>query len=183
MLTLRKAFSKIEVSSAVNKSQKSYMWMLELSAKENGIESTTRFRRKKDIKRGNRNLAVNDRRARSGRRGGWASQQSFKLRRDSQLAAVLQASQKCEHAGYLGFEYPQSALPFYATPSSYQPYFPPPPPQQFPAQMTESHNYNDSVAYTGQQQTAQLGSSRSSAMWPALTPTMAKHPTGHYSDY
>ena len=57
------------------------MWILEPSAKENGIQSTTRYRRKDETRRGARHSAVNDYRVRSGRRGGWAAQKLAKLRR------------------------------------------------------------------------------------------------------
>ena len=63
------------------------MWALEPSAKKHGIQSTTRYRRKDETGRTDRNSAVSNHRVRSGRKGGRAAQKFARLWRSS-LAAV-----------------------------------------------------------------------------------------------
>ena len=70
------------------------MWVLEPSAKEHGIQSTTRYRRKDETKRVGKRLAVDVRRERSARRGGRMLQKSEKLR-------ILQTSERCSSLRYM----------------------------------------------------------------------------------
>ncbi len=165
------------------------MWMLEPSAKAHGIESTTRFRRKNDIKRRSRNFPANDGRARSGRKGGWASHKSAQLQRESQSAATWQSSQESEYenssvSGYSDIEPPQMAVAGFATAGYYQPQLPPLPPQHFSPQLAEGYIYDRSSTYVGPEpmmQSTSYQNNLTQSTWSPPTSTLAHHPIGVYS--
>ena len=73
------AFKKEPYSDPSNKSKKGFIWVLEESAIEKGIESTTRYRQKTIGKKVSNPQAADPKRQRSGRKGGKAARRTGRL--------------------------------------------------------------------------------------------------------
>ena len=168
------------------------MWILEPSAKKHGIQSTTRYRRKDETRRGGTKSAANDHHVRSGRRGGRAAQKLAKLKRNSLAASnshppqsIKDQSPSCSAGPGLGPRHNQeSAPPFSVSGGCYQPYLPSPHPQSSFTE-TDCCTYDASYACTPFQPALQStpGSHGGAmpTMLPALTSRVTDHVRGNYS--
>ena len=77
----RQAFTKVDQNPSSDDGKKGFVWVLEQSALENGVESTTRYRKIGPNKKTNRLEPAATQRQRSGAKGGRAAKKSAKMRR------------------------------------------------------------------------------------------------------
>ncbi|MCJ1248848.1 hypothetical protein MMC30_006069 [Trapelia coarctata] len=80
-LSMNGAFKKVDQNPPSDDGKKGFVWVLEQSALENGVESTTRYRKLGSNKKSSRVEPVAAQRQRSGAKGGKATKKSAKLRR------------------------------------------------------------------------------------------------------
>ena len=85
ILTILQAFKKVDQSPQTEDSKKGFIWVLEPSAMEKGVESTTRYRRTGPNKKIGRTEPAASQRQRSGAKGGKAARRVAKLRKCAKL--------------------------------------------------------------------------------------------------
>ena len=170
------------------------MWMLEPSAKLYGIQSTTQFRHKTGTRRSSRNASsrsslVNQRRVRSGRKGGRASRPSTQLRSNPRSVATWQSWQDLEHdssstSGHRGFNALPAARPGSGPVSFFHPHLNAPQAQQFSTPTAEDYIYNEQPPYVGQKSALPFNAYPNltiAPMDPLPIPAKVHYPTSRYS--
>ncbi|MCJ1479213.1 hypothetical protein MMC13_007898 [Lambiella insularis] len=80
-LSMNGAFRKADLPPPTDEGKKGCIWVLDKKALENGVESTTRYRKVGAHKKNGRTEPVTAQRQRSGARGGKAAKKSARLRR------------------------------------------------------------------------------------------------------
>ncbi|MCJ1383460.1 hypothetical protein MMC17_006574 [Xylographa soralifera] len=86
-LSMNGAFTKVDLLPPADDGKKGCIWVLEPSALENGVQSTTRYRKVGANKKTGRNDTVAAQRQRSGARGGRAAKKSSRARRTNRYDA------------------------------------------------------------------------------------------------
>ncbi|MCJ1257761.1 hypothetical protein MMC24_005587 [Lignoscripta atroalba] len=84
-LSMNGAFKKVDQAPPTDESKKGFIWVLEPSAFEKGVESTTRYRRTVPNKKIGRSDPPATQRQRSGAKGGKAARKAAKLRRSARF--------------------------------------------------------------------------------------------------
>ncbi|MCJ1389025.1 hypothetical protein MMC18_001878 [Xylographa bjoerkii] len=86
-LSMNGAFTKVDLLPPSDDVKKGCIWVLEPSALENGVQSTTRYRKVGANKKTGRNDTVATQRQRSGARGGRAAKKAIRARRTNRYDA------------------------------------------------------------------------------------------------
>ncbi|MCJ1286811.1 hypothetical protein MMC26_006157 [Xylographa opegraphella] len=86
-LSMNGAFTKVDLLPPADDGKKGCIWVLEPSALEKGVQSTTRYRKVGANKKTGRNDTVAAQRQRSGARGGRATKKSIRARRTTRYDA------------------------------------------------------------------------------------------------
>ena len=132
VLTNMQAFKKVDQAPPSDESKKGFIWVLEPSAMEKGVESTTRYRRTGPGKKTSRTEPAATQRQRSGAKGGKAARRVAKLKRcakleESKAPRCLEKGTDDQQASFSSennfdpnlIEYDLTQIPYYmATPTS-----------------------------------------------------------------
>lgn len=147
---------KVPHVDLANKHKKGFIWVLDPSAVDKGIESTTRYRQKTVSKRIHNSDLVDPKRQKSGRKGGRAARKSAKARRSAKVD-----NYESRYGHYLGSRTPgycqspavtegQSISPDL---THYNmgglPYYLDPPSSESPHPENPPYSYPDIIARTG----------------------------------